>query len=298
MAIKKNMGFERELLGLTTIIISKFNINGSMITSQASGFYYNEMTPVDPNKKGPQWHRIDAHWLITNRHVVLYKQDNEEFLPEELIFCFRKVVDSKIEWDPIVLTKEDIKATLRLHTESNIDVALIDVSKYYQNYCKKAAENNPEKYILPLSLSNLKLPEENALEIDVTSDVIVASYPKGFYDDWNKFPIIKSGIIASGWNFSFKGQPIFQIDAQLFPGSSGGLVISKPTNLAMIDGKICTNQNKDYVFLGIYSGEYYWKEIIEVIDGKQIEKHNSYGLGNVWYSYLVQDIIKEGIKFN
>ena len=73
---------------------------------------------------------------------------------------------------------------------------------------------------------------------------------------------MKSGIIASAWGYNFNGLPIFQIDAQLFPGSSGGLVISKPTNIAMIDGNLKYNKIKQFVFLGVYSGEFKWYENI------------------------------------
>ena len=132
----------------------------------------------------------------------------------------------------------------------------------------------------------------------------MASYPKGFYDVVNKFPIVKSGIIASAWGANFNGKPLFQIDAQLFPGSSGGLVISKPTNWGIQDGHMAYTLSKEFVLLGVYSGEPIFKEKI-VIDGKQVmyegkpaEIEKSYGLGNVWYSYLIPEIISRGIKYN
>ena len=83
---------------------------------------------------------------------------------------------------------------------------------------------------------------------------------------------------------------MFEIDAQLFPGSSGGLVISKPKDIAIINGKINTAKSKQFIFLGIYSGEYYY------VDSKTKEKR-SYGLGNVWYSYLVEEICKNGVPY-
>ena len=140
----------------------------------------------------------------------------------------------------------------------------------------------------------MNLPKNQPLTIDVTTDIIVASYPKGFYDEFNKFPIVKSGIVASGWGFHFNGDPLFEIDAQLFPGSSGGLVISKPTNIALINGKIAFAQDKQFVLLGIYSGEYCWKEITHKNNGQEEIIERSYGLGNVWYSYLIPEIIETG----
>jgi len=112
----------------------------------------------------------------------------------------------------------------------------------------------------------------------------------------NKFPVVKSGIVASAWGYKFNGLPMFEIDAQLFPGSSGGLVLSKPTQITMIDGKPHYSAKKEFVFLGVYSGEYKWDDTIEV-DGKKVKISQSYGLGNVWYSYLIPEIIYKGIAY-
>ena len=90
---------------------------------------------------------------------------------------------------------------------------------------------------------------------------------------------------------------MFEIDAQLFPGSSGGLVLSKPTQIAMIDGKLHSSAKKEFVFLGVYSGEYKWDDTIEV-DGKKVKIRKSYGLGNVWYSYLIPEIIQKGVPYS
>ena len=170
-------------------------------------------------------------------------------------------------------------------------MAVLDVSQFVINIINEHSQLKEKPGLcLPSSLSNRNLPENQPLTIDVTSDIIVASYPKGFYDKWNKFPIVKSGIIDSGWELEYNGEPMFQIDAQLFPGSSGGLVISKPANIAFFDGKVHYSKYKQFVFWGIYSGEYIWCEKIK-IDGKEVEMERSYGLGNVWYSYLVPQIM-------
>lgn len=95
---------------------------------------------------------------------------------------------------------------------------------------------------------------------------------------------------------------MFQIDAQLFPGSSGGLVISKPTNWGIKDGQMLYSNSKEFVLLGVYSGEPVFKDklIINgehfIINGKPAEIEKSYGLGNVWYSYLIPEIIHNGLK--
>ena len=131
------------------------------------------------------------------------------------------------------------------------------------------------------------LPSASPLTIEATSDVVICSYPHGFYDSVNKYPIVKSGIIASSWGKPFNGTRTFLVDANLFLGSSGGLVLSKPTDIARINGKVMHSDFKHYVFLGVYSGQYNYVETNP--DGTT--KVESYGLGIVWYSDLVHEIV-------
>jgi hypothetical protein len=289
--------FERQIFSITTIIKCNVAINGHSYCSQASGFYYNEVSPSEPDKVGPQWYKLDKFWLVTNRHVVLPQINGVECVPDNLIFYLREMLDDQIQWKPIVLTKEQLLSSLKLHREQQVDIALIDISAYIQDIINDISSKKSKNNIcIPTTLSNTNLPENQPITIDVTSDIIVASYPKEFYDKLNKFPIVKSGIIASAWGSAFNGLPIFQIDAQLFPGSSGGLVISKPTNIAMINGTVKYNQVKQFVLLGVYSGEFKWYEEVDV-GGTLVKMGNSYGLGNVWYSYLIPQIINDGISY-
>lgn len=294
MGTKDN--FDGELFTMTTITIASVAKDGKKHTFQGSAFYYNEQSPAEPGKTGPQWYKLDRYWLVTNRHVVLPKIENVEYVPDEFVFCLREHDNGDIKWKPITLTKDELLSNLKLHSQKNIDVALIDITSYIQNIIKDIAKKKISNIMIPTSLSNINLPENQPIPIEVTSDIIVASYPKGFYDKVNKFPIVKSGIVASAWGYNFNGLPIFQIDAQLFPGASGGLVLSKPTNIAMIDGTLKTCKTKQFVFLGVYSGEYTWDKKIE-IDGKEYLVDSSYGLGNVWYSHLIPQIIANGINY-
>lgn len=290
--------FERQLLTMTTIIETVVIKDEKVYSFQGSGFYYNEMTPADPTKTGPQWYALEKYWLVTNRHVVLPKVKDVECVPDKFTFCLRKNDGGVIKWEPITLSKEELLASIKLHQQSGVDVALIDITTYIKNIISDiAAKKISNNLFLPVTLSNNNLPENQPITIDVTSDIIIASYPKGFYDKVNKFPIVKSGIVASAWGADFNGLPIFQIDAQLFPGSSGGLVISKPTNIATIDGNLKFSKTKQFVLLGVYSGEFKWYEEIEIA-GTKYKMGNSYCLGNVWYSYLIPQIISSGIKYN
>ena len=299
--------FEKKLFPMTSIVVGQYTIDGQTKCFNASGFFYTQQTPTEPGKKGPQWMRIDDYWFITNRHVVLpKKEDNvkpqsewEECRLDWIEFGLRQtLLDGSIEWYPVRLQGTDLYNQLRLHPNGIVDVAAIDITKNIQQIIKDIGQKKIDNNIgIPAVLSNIDLPGEKPIPIEVTSDIVVASYPKGFYDVKNKFPIVKSGIIASAWGADFNGAPMFQIDAQLFPGSSGGLVISKPSIFGMNDeGQILRNTSgKDFILLGIYSGEFMFEDKL-IVDGKSIEIQKSYGLGNVWYYYLIPEIIQQGVK--
>lgn len=280
--------FDKDLFGITTLI----ECGTESFKSQGSGFYYNELSPQDPNIKGGQWRKINGTYLITNRHVALPRLNDKELLPDYFVFNLRENVNDNVEWLQIRLNTDQLKERLILHHDQTIDVVVIKVDDLIIDTLK----NNPDKKIIVGScLTNDNLPSNSPLEMEVTSDIIVASYPRGFYDKVNKFPIVKSGIISSAWGLNFNGKPMFLIDAQLFPGSSGGLVISKPTNIAMIDGKLMRNKVKQFVFLGVYSGEPIQQYNPVEIGDITVVRKSSYGLGNVWYSSLIPDIITNGI---
>ena len=292
--MSERVSFDSQLISMTTIIETTTIKGDKSYSHQASAFYYTEQSPVESENDGLQWWEINRYWLVTNRHVVLPQIDGIECVPYEFKFYLRKMDNPDISWLPIILSQEELLSNLKLHSDKGIDVALVDVTAYI---IRTTSNEDPAQVILPRCLSDSVLPENQPISIEVASDVIVASYPLGFYDDVNKFPIVKSGIVASAWGCYFKGEPIFQIDAQLFPGSSGGLVISKPIDIAMIDGELKTNSTKQFVLLGIYSGEYTWNKEI-AIEGKKGLLKSSYGLGNVWYSYLIPQSITDGVGYS
>lgn len=294
--LPNEMSVENQLFAITTIINTEWSRNENCLQGQATGFFYNETTPLAANNINGHWERLDKFWLVTNRHVVLNHNDGSELLVDKFTFNLRRVINGHIEWLPITLLKDEFKNNLLLHLDSKIDVVVIDVSDYIIRAVDPRGESHTD-IMIPATLTQDNLPNKQPITIEVTSDVVVASYPRGFYDTFNKFPIIKSGIIASGWNLNFNGDPVFQIDAQLFPGSSGGMVISKPSNISLHDGKVLYHKgSKQFVLLGVYSGEYTWPDYIDTGFSK-IEQQHSYGLGNVWYSYLIPEIINAGVKY-
>ena len=107
---------------------------------------------------------------------------------------------------------------------------------------------------------------------------------------------MKSGIVATRWGSNFNGNPFFLIDAKLFPGSSGSIVISKPTDVVVENGQIFHNPEKQFAFLGIYSGEPYQQQQPIEFDDFTLIRKSGFNLGIVWYANLVEEIIHHGVQ--
>lgn len=271
--------------GISTLLIT--TSQGKQILG--TGFFYQELAPKDPNKKEPHWREVKETWVATNRHVLLPKVKGKEVIPDSVTFHFRKIVDDGIVWEPVNLDVTEFKRRLKLHTDAAVDVAILRVSDLLIERLKTG-----NQLMAWSAVSEENLPGNNNISAEVADDVIIIGYPKGFYDEKNVFPIVKSGIIATRWGLNFNGMPIFLIDAKLFPGSSGSIVITKPIDFVVIDGKPMYAKEKQFAFLGVYSGEpFIQKEPLELDDITIIRK-DTFNVGTVWYAQLVVDIAKKG----
>lgn len=285
------MNIDDRIHGISTILLTACQ----GIVSQASGFFYQELSPKDPTKDA-QWRDIKNVWIITNRHVLLPKLNGNECVPDTFTFHLRKNVNGIIEWEAITLDRTEIRQRARVHQDSFIDIAAIQILDLIIDKIQGHLNNPDIKYMHFSAVSEEDLPSEDTVLAEVSDDVVVIGYPKGFYDQVNKFPIVKAGIIASRWGFNFNGHPYFLIDAKLFPGSSGSLVITKPVNFKLVQGKAMYSNSKQFSFLGVFSGEP--TQVLNPIDLEDmtIIRKQGFNLGIVWYANKVIDIVKNGIQ--
>ena len=233
-------------------------------------------------------------WLVTNRHVIIPRNNDVEFAPTKLTFNLRRTgASSNLLWEPIVLAENEIESLAKFHPDSSVDVALVNIYSLVNSRLKV-----DDKYVAPYLLHSDNVAGKNNIEVEASSDVLVVGYPKEFYDNVNPFPIVKSGIIASRWGAGFQGNPYFLMDARLFPGSSGSVVISKPTDLIVKDGTVMMANEKQFAFLGVYSGEYSFNEKPVMVGDLTITQRTWFDLGIVWYAELVEEIIDSGVSLS
>ena len=282
------MSIDDKLSRISTLI----EVTTGTGTYQGTGFFYNQLAPR--NKQGPHYRHIEAMWVVTNRHVLLPEQQSAGLMPLAVTLYVRKLTESGLLiWDPIKLSPEEVENLARFHRNKAIDVAALNILDRVTERVKSS-----EQYVAPYGLSVEDLPGDNSVDVEVASDIVVVGYPRGYYDKINLFPIVKSGIVASRWGVGFQSNPYFLIDAKLFPGSSGSVVLSKPNDLMVKDGQIMYAKEKRFSLLGIFSGEPKFEEApVEV--GDLIVTHRSgFNLGIVWYGELIEEVISQGVSLS
>ena len=284
------MDLDSKLHHMTTLIVTK-TPQGTI--AQGSGFFYR--VSDQPTLGGPeyQWVRTDI-WVITNRHVVMPKVNDVEIYPSEITVHLRRGDElGRPEWAPIVLSGSDIGERVRFHPNNRVDVAAINVTEPMIQELN--SNKNQFTYASPFPLSRDLLPRSNqTMQVEASSDLLVVGYPRGFYDHVNLFPIVKSGIVASRWGVGFQGDPCFLIDAKLFPGSSGSVVISKPVDMIVKDGRplVLQNEDKAFMLLGVFSGAPITQSEPVTVGDLTIAQTLEYGLGIVWYADTIEEILQ------
>jgi hypothetical protein len=278
--------FEERLQGLTTIVLARSAAGGS----QASAFFYHRLGAKDPAKSGPQWRAITGTWLVTNRHVILPKLNGTEIPASSFSFGFRRVMDGQLKWEDIALSGQELFDRAKLHENREVDVVVLDVKDLLDERLK-----NSDNYLGWAGGTREHLPDASPFDVEVADDVLIVGYPRGFYDQSNLYPIVKSGVVASAWSRDFNGQPRFLIDARLFPGSSGSLVITSPSDIRVDDGKIFASATKEFAVLGIFSAAHFSpREPIKLPD-MTITPRENLELGVVWHARLIEGILNSGI---
>jgi len=228
-------------------------------------------------------------WLVTNKHMIPS--------PRPLRSINIRVTSgtgdvAAIRWIEVPVTGKDGKylSNVRLHPEA--DVAAIDVSEVINR-------EDLHGSLLPLDLLSTpqRLKDEN---ITLGDEIFLLGYPNFIFDERSVAPILRTGVIATapvgGLAMNRKlrrsyGLPAladaFLIDANVFPGSSGSVVILKPMATALgCDGSIVPSRIKQRPYvLGIVSGSIPIKDTTGTIQRM--------GLGIVYSADAIRSVIDQ-----
>lgn len=219
-------------------------------TSAGTGFFL--FRPVT----GDQGHVL----LITNRHVLPRAGTPKSIRLRVTVGVGDKATVRLIEI-PIVGTNGRYLPTVRFHPNPRFDVAAVNITD-------AIVKENVQATWLPLDLLSTpqRLKDEN---ITVGDEIFLLGYPNAIFDARNVSPILRTGVIATvpaegyAFNDALKSQfglpdriDGFLVDANVFPGSSGSVVILKQqaTTIGPGGGTVVSAAKKIPYVLGIVSG--------------------------------------------
>lgn len=198
-------------------------------TVTGTAFLYNVPVPNDPGRSIPL--------LVTNHHVVEGAQEGVIELVERAGDQpqMQKRVRAKIE-SQLLLARVDPK----------LDVALVPIGPLLNQL------DGAKRPVFFRSISPDLIPTTEALnDLAAVEEIVFIGYPSGLRDERNSTPLIRRGITATpAWN-DFGGDPVFLIDAGVYPGSSGSpVLIFNQGAYATKDGLTVGNR---LLFLGMVS---------------------------------------------
>ncbi len=218
--------------------------------SFGTGFFL--FRPID----GDQGHVF----LVTNKHV-LPPEGSPRTIKIRVTVGTGTAAAVRFVEIPVVGKDGKYVSTVRLHKTPGFDVAAVNVTE-------PIVKQGIQGTWLPLDLLSTpqRLKDEN---ITVGDEIFLLGYPNAIFDARNVSPILRTGVIATvpteGYAFNDAlrkqfGLPDridgFLVDANVFPGSSGSVVILKqqPTTIGPGGGTVVSAAKKIPYVLGIVSG--------------------------------------------
>ncbi len=197
--------------------------------------------------------------LVTNKHV-LPSAGAEKNIQIRVVTGAADKAAVRLVDVPIVDKNGKYLPTVFLHPNTGFDVAAVNVTE-------TIIKQNVQGSWLPLDL--LSTPERLKSEgITVGDEIFLLGYPSAIFDARNVSPILREGVIATvpaeGYAFNdfLRGKfglpdriEGFLIDANVFPGSSGSVVIlkQKATTIGPGGGTVVSAAKKIPYVLGIVS---------------------------------------------
>ncbi len=229
-------------------------------------------------------------FLITNKHVIkcakqinfFFTESDSEIPPKNSPFLGKKLYCTLNETDWFN------------HPDENVDLTLTNLSTIINTF-----KDNGVKLFVRSIPANFIPNQKDLEEFDALENILFIGYPIGLYDSKNLLPIIRTGITATSINIDYGGNPIFLIDASVFPGSSGSPVfIYDKSGFKTRSGNTILGGERIY-FCGVIS-KWFFKNDEGKIEFKEIpaklqpviKKSESIDLGMVIKARMVEELVE------
>lgn len=235
---------------------------------------------------------IGKCFLITNKHLLPDEGSEKKIILKVNTRVGDEFIVAEIDI-PIVGEDGRYLPVVKLHPNRDYDIAAVNITE-------QVTGSNIAGTLIIYSLfaTKEKLRQEN---INVGDEILILGYPDAIYDPRNVSPVVRQGIIATnpieGYAFNDELKRRydlpdhidgFLIDANVFPGSSGSVVILKPqpTTIGPQGETKVSFEKKNPYLLGIVSGSL-------PIDDMALQSRQRMGLGIVYSSDAIKETIEQ-----
>ncbi len=233
-------------------------------------------------------------YLITNKHVLPPEGRQQDIRVRVVAHDKNGAARVEAVSVPIVGNNGKYLDSVRIHPDPDTDVAAVNIAPaaFGSKFQLLIDAVTTRKYLEPsMLLTTDKLKDS---DIGVGSQVYVVGFPAAIFDPRNVSPILRIGIISTDprEGFSFNDQlrqsmPFpqhvngFLIDANVYPGSSGSLVVLVP------DKQTESASASDWQprILGIVGGS------IPIFDAS-LHSYERIGLGIVYSADTIKEVLQ------
>jgi len=239
------------------------------------------------------WNEKTALFLVTNKHVVAGASSGRFF------FTLREGANPMIG-QRFDINIENFENQWYGHKSDDIDLTIMPLLPLLQLIEKMGKE------VFYCSIPHNIIPTQEQIDgLDVLEEVIFIGYPSGMFDKKNLLPIMRRGTTATPVQIDYEGNPIFLVDASVFPGSSGSPVfICNCGSYSDKKGNIILGSSRLF-FLGVIAQVVTRIEYGEIklmpIPTLQIpitETQQMIDLGIVYKSSAVIEVVQDFLKTN
>ena len=186
--------------------------NNEPVEFTGTGFLYGHPIGLDPSD-GRQWFTV---FLVTNRHVVESA--------DGLVGRFNRSMNAEPQIVPLPVKAPDGSPLWTLHPNGE-DVAVIPINT------EALREQQIEFAVFQREENSLSRNQALEAGIGEGDGVFVLGFPLGLAGNERNYVIARQGIIARIQNWLNEKDNHFLIDASVFPGNSGGPVVTKPESV-------------------------------------------------------------------